>query len=147
METAGGIAQARHLIGDGVFIAVSGDVFCDFDYARLCDRASTLASLDEPGMHLVMVPNPPFHPKGDFALTDGTLAIDGEPRYTFGNIGLYDMRMFRDLAPGTRRALTPYYRETIAAGRASGELYEGCWENVGTPAQLQALEDDELRIR
>jgi MurNAc alpha-1-phosphate uridylyltransferase len=48
--------------------------------------------------------------------------------------------MFRHLAPGTRRALTPYYRETIAAGRASGELYEGRWENVGTPAQLQALD-------
>ncbi|WP_250538513.1 MULTISPECIES: N-acetylmuramate alpha-1-phosphate uridylyltransferase MurU [unclassified Caballeronia] len=144
LETAGGIARALHLIGDGVFVAVSGDVFCDFDYASLHQRASQLASMNEPGMHLVMVPNPPFHPKGDFALRDGVLAFDGEPRYTFGNIGLYDTRMFRDLAPGTRRALTPYYRETIEAGRASGERYEGRWENVGTPAQLRAL-DDELR--
>ena len=144
LETAGGIAQARHLIGDGVFIAVSGDVFCDFDYATLREHAAALASRDEPGMHRVMVPNPPFHQKGDFALNDGALALEDTPRYTFGNIGLYDMRMFRDLAPGTRRALTPYYRETIAAGRASGELYEGRWENVGTPAQLEAL-DRELR--
>ncbi|KND54684.1 Glucose-1-phosphate thymidylyltransferase [Candidatus Paraburkholderia kirkii] len=146
LETAGGIAQARHLIGEGVFIAVSGDVFCDFDYVALRERAAALASRDAPGMHLVMVPNPPFHPQGDFALEHGVFALDGAPRYTFGNIGLYDTRMFRDLAPGTRRALTPYYRETIAAGRASGELYEGRWENVGTPAQLQAL-DDELRSR
>ncbi|AET90027.1 Nucleotidyl transferase [Burkholderia sp. YI23] len=147
LETAGGIAKALHLIGDGVFIAVSGDVFCDFDYAALRDRAAALSALDEPGMHLVMVPNPPFHAKGDFALRDdSSLALDGEPRFTFGNIGLYDTRMFRDLAPGTRRALTPYYRETIAAGRASGELYAGRWENVGTPAQLQAL-DNELRSR
>jgi N-acetyl-alpha-D-muramate 1-phosphate uridylyltransferase len=144
LETAGGIAQALHLLGDGVFIAVSGDVFCDFDYASLRERADVLAAQDTPGMHLVMVPNPPFHPKGDFALIDGTLALDGEQRFTFGNIGLYDTRMFRDLAPGTRRALTPYYRETIAEGRATGELYEGRWENVGTPAQLQAL-DTELR--
>ncbi|WP_321796208.1 N-acetylmuramate alpha-1-phosphate uridylyltransferase MurU [Caballeronia sp. J97] len=144
LETAGGIAQARQLIGNGVFIAVSGDVSCDFDYSTLRHRASKLASMDAPGMHLVMVPNPPFHPKGDFALEDGTLALDGAPRYTFGNIGLYDTRMFHDLAPGTRRALTPYYRETIAAGRASGELYAGRWENVGTPAQLRAL-DEELR--
>jgi N-acetyl-alpha-D-muramate 1-phosphate uridylyltransferase len=147
LETAGGIAQAKHLIGDGVFIAVSGDVFCAFDYATLRERAAALASSNDPGMHLVMVPNPPFHPKGDFALhDDGTLALEGDARFTFGNIGLYDTRMFRDLAPGTRRALTPYYRETIAAGRASGELYEGRWENVGTPAQLQAL-DDELGAR
>jgi N-acetyl-alpha-D-muramate 1-phosphate uridylyltransferase len=147
LETAGGIAQAMHLIGDGVFIAVSGDVFCEFDYASLNERAVAMQALDEPGMHLVMVPNPPFHLRGDFALSgDGKLALDGEPRFTFGNIGLYDTRMFCDLAPGTRRALTPYYRETIEAGRATGELYEGRWENVGTPAQLQAL-DDELRGR
>jgi N-acetyl-alpha-D-muramate 1-phosphate uridylyltransferase len=146
LETAGGIAQALHLIGDGVFIAVSGDVFCDFDYLTLRDRAAALSRRDEPGMHLVMVPNPPFHPKGDFALNGGTLALDGESRLTFGNIGLYDTRMFRDLAPGTRRALTPYYRESIASGRATGELYEGRWENVGTPAQLQTL-DEALRTR
>ncbi|KMY86439.1 Glucose-1-phosphate thymidylyltransferase [Candidatus Paraburkholderia calva] len=147
LETAGGIAQARYLylIGDGVFVAVSGDVFCEFDYARLRDRASALAASSDAGMHLAMVPNPPFHPKGDFALSaDGLLSLDGEPRHTFGNIGLYDTRMFRDLAPGTRRALTPYYRETIAAGHASGKLYEGRWENVGAPAQFQAL-DTELR--
>ncbi|WP_277187061.1 N-acetylmuramate alpha-1-phosphate uridylyltransferase MurU [Caballeronia sp. BR00000012568055] len=146
LETAGGIAQARHLIGDGVFIAVSGDVFCDFDYVTLRDRAAALSQRDEPGMHLVMVPNPPFHLKGDFALNGDTLALDGKSRLTFGNIGLYDTRMFRDLAPGTRRALTPYYRETIASGRATGELYEGRWENVGTPAQLHAL-DEALRTR
>jgi MurNAc alpha-1-phosphate uridylyltransferase len=146
LETAGGIAKALPLIGEGVFIAVSGDVFCDFDYATLRDRADELTRNEQPGLHLVMTPNPPFHPKGDFALIDGKLALDGSPRYTFGNIGLYDTRMFRDLAPGTRRALTPYYRETIAQGRATGELYEGRWENVGTPEQLQSL-DEELRAR
>lgn len=141
LETAGGIAQALPLLGEQVFVAVSGDVFCEFDYAALRARAETLHARSEPGMHLVMVPNPPFHPAGDFALHDGQLALDGEPRFTFGNIGLYDPRMFRDLAPGSRRALTPYYREAIAAGRASGELYAGRWENVGTPAQLQALDE------
>ncbi len=68
------------------------------------------------------------------------LSLDALPRFTFGNIGLYDTRMFRDLPPGTRRALKPYYRDTIARGRVTGELYEGLWENVGTPAQLQALD-------
>lgn len=144
LETAGGIAQALPLIEErgepAVFVAVSGDVFCDFDYGVLAAHAARLAASDQPGMHLVMVPNPRFHPTGDFALNDGKLTLDGTPRYTFGNIGVYDTRMFRDLAPGTRRALTPYYRETIAARRASGELYEGRWENVGTPEQLKALD-------
>jgi N-acetyl-alpha-D-muramate 1-phosphate uridylyltransferase len=144
LETAGGIAQALPLIEDDgepqVFAAVSGDIYCDFDYARLHEPARRLAAMAQPGMHLVMVPNPPFHPAGDFALVDGRLSLDGSPRYTFGNIGLYDTRMFRDLPRGERRALTPYYRETIGDARASGELYEGRWENVGTPHQLRALD-------
>ena len=144
LETAGGIVQALPLLEDDgaseVFVAVSGDVYADFDYAALNARAETLAALREPGMHLVMVPNPAFHPNGDFGLVDGVLSLEAQPRFTFGNIGLYDTRMFRDLPRGTRRALTPYYRATIASGLASGELYEGLWENVGTPAQLQALD-------
>ncbi|MFM0217551.1 MULTISPECIES: N-acetylmuramate alpha-1-phosphate uridylyltransferase MurU [Paraburkholderia] len=143
LETAGGIVNALPLIEDNgvseVFLAVSGDVYADFDYRALNAHAQAMKSLAEPGMHLVMVPNPAFHPNGDFALTGGVLSLDAEPRFTFGNIGLYDTRMFRDLPRGTRRALKPYYRETIARGLATGELYEGLWENVGTPAQLQAL--------
>ncbi|MPV68917.1 N-acetylmuramate alpha-1-phosphate uridylyltransferase MurU [Burkholderia sp. BE17] len=145
LETAGGIAQALPLLEhDGrstVFVAVAGDVFAEFDYLKLAAPASRMAALDAPAMHLVMVPNPPFHPAGDFVLGgDGRLSLDGGERVTFGSIGLYDTRMFRDLAPGTRRALTPYFRATIEAGRASGELYEGIWENVGTPAQLGELD-------
>lgn len=145
LETAGGIAQALPLIEDArasqVFVAVAGDVYADFDYSSLRLECERLAALDEPGMHLVMVPNPSFHPEGDFVLSsDGHLSLDGAPRYTFGSIGVYDTRMFRDIAPGTRRALTPYYRDAIALGRATGQLYQGLWENVGTPAQLQALD-------
>ncbi|HDR9256587.1 TPA: nucleotidyltransferase family protein [Burkholderia vietnamiensis] len=145
LETAGGIAQALPLLErDGrptVFAAVSGDVFCEFDYRTLASRAAPMAALEAPAMHLVMVPNPPFHPAGDFALgDDGRLSLDGAARLTFGNIGLYDTRMFRDLEPGMRRALTPYYRAAIEAGRATGERYDGVWENVGTPAQLGELD-------
>ncbi|RKR43148.1 N-acetylmuramate alpha-1-phosphate uridylyltransferase MurU [Paraburkholderia sp. BL17N1] len=150
LETAGGIVQALPLLEDDgaseVFVAVSGDVYADFDYATLNAHAERLQALPEPGMHLVMVPNPAFHPNGDFGLVDGgLLSLDAQPRFTFGNIGLYDTRMFRDLPLGTRRALTPYYRDTIARRLASGELYEGLWENVGTPAQLGEL-DQRLRV-
>ncbi|MFT4069540.1 N-acetylmuramate alpha-1-phosphate uridylyltransferase MurU [Paraburkholderia sp.] len=150
LETAGGIAQALPLLTgngeDDVFVAVAGDVYTDFDYATLHARATQLKALPEPGMHLVMVPNPAFHPNGDFGLVNGVLSLDTQPRLTFGSFGLYDTRMFRELPRGTRRALTPYYRETIARGLASGELYEGVWENVGTQAQLEAL-DRLLRAR
>ncbi|RQZ70479.1 N-acetylmuramate alpha-1-phosphate uridylyltransferase MurU [Burkholderia sp. Bp9004] len=145
LETAGGIAQALPLLErDGqptVFAAVAGDVYCAFDYRTLAAHAARMAALDAPAMHLVMVPNPPFHPDGDFVLRDdGRLALAGAPRVTFGSIGVYDTRMFRDIVPGTHRPLTPYFKATIEAGRASGELYEGIWENVGTPAQLGELD-------
>ncbi|PQV52286.1 N-acetylmuramate alpha-1-phosphate uridylyltransferase MurU [Paraburkholderia sp. BL21I4N1] len=152
LETAGGIAQALPLLEDGgsngdggeVFVGVAGDVYADFDYAALNAHAGRLNALPEPGMHLVMVPNPVFHPGGDFGLVDGRVSLDAQPRLTFGSIALYDTRMFRDLPRGTRRALTPYYHDTISRGRASGELYEGLWENVGTAAQLGALD---LRLK
>jgi MurNAc alpha-1-phosphate uridylyltransferase len=144
LETAGGIVHALPLLEDHgeseVFLAVAGDVYADFNYATLQARADKLKTLENPGMHLVMVPNPVFHPNGDFGLVDGVLSLDATPRFTFGSIGLYDTRMFHDLPRGTRRALSPYYRETIARGLASGELYEGLWENVGTPEQLQDLD-------
>ncbi|HYS62282.1 MAG TPA: nucleotidyltransferase family protein, partial [Paraburkholderia sp.] len=120
LETAGGIVQALPLLEDHgaseVFVAMSGDVYAEYDYAALNGQAGQLAAMPEPGMHLVMVPNPAFHPEGDFGLIDGVLSLDAQPRFTFGNIGLYDTRMFRDLPRGTRRALRPYYRETIARG-------------------------------
>jgi MurNAc alpha-1-phosphate uridylyltransferase len=149
LETAGGIAQALPLLEDGeageIFVGVAGDVYADFDYSSLHAHAQRLSAQPEAGMHLVMVPNPSFHPAGDFGLVDGLVSLDAQARLTFGSIALYDTRMFRGLPRGTRRALTPYYVETIGRGLASGELYNGLWENVGTPAQLEAL-NAQLRL-
>jgi MurNAc alpha-1-phosphate uridylyltransferase len=124
-----------------VFLAVSGDIFCDFDYRTLLPRARAMAMAPRPHMHLVMVPNPPFHPRGDFVLdAAGLLRMPSADAHalTFGNIGLYDTRLFREIERGAKVAMSPYYR-SIAAGLATGERFDGRWENVGTPAQLAAL--------
>lgn len=154
LETAGGIVQAKALLQaiddhtdtSNILLAVSGDIFCDYDYRQLTAHAVRLANASmsgTPGMHLVMVPNPDFHPAGDFVLaSDGRLALDNEgagERLTFGNIGLYDLRLFDGITPGTRVPMSPLYRACIAAGHATGERFDGQWENVGTPAQLAAL--------
>jgi len=141
LEVAGGIATALPLLGDDLVLVVSGDVYTDYDYALLGARAAAMrANTAAPHLHLVMVPNPPYHPGGDFALADGMLSLDGPSPLTFGNVALYRTALFRDLPRGEKRALLPLYRDWIARGWASGEPYAGTWANVGTPDELAQLE-------
>ena len=135
LETAGGIANALDLLGDAPFIAVAGDIYCDWDFAKICSRdlAGNLA-------HLVLVPNPPHHLEGDFALDHSALRNDGLPRHTFSGIALYHPRLFAGLAPGSRHKLAPLLREAADAGKASGELHTGHWFDIGTPQRLAELD-------
>lgn len=135
LETGGGICNALPLLGDEPFIVVSGDVWTDFPFASL-----NLASGDV--AHFVVVPNPDFHARGDFGLDDGRM-IDGGVRYTYANIGVFTREFFTGRKP-EKFALAPLMFEWIRKGRVSGELFEGAWHNIGTPAQLAAL-DEALR--
>src|SRR5260364_369667 len=133
------LLEARR--GPCAFVAVSGDLYTDYDYRLLHAPLQRISQQPEPHLHLVMVPNPDHHPNGDFALLDnGQLSLIDAPRLTFGNIGVYHMHMFHTLAPGAHCALGPYYRTAIAARRASGEQYSGRWLNIGAPEQLYALD-------
>jgi MurNAc alpha-1-phosphate uridylyltransferase len=140
LETAGGIATARDLFAPGPVLIVSGDIFTRFDYASLAPRIATMRAGGAMRVHLVMVPNPPYHPAGDFALADGRVRAEGAPRLTFGNIGLYDSGLFAELPRGAKLKMLPLYQRWIALGIVSGERYAGLWANVGTPADLAALD-------
>jgi MurNAc alpha-1-phosphate uridylyltransferase len=87
-----------------------------------------------------MVPNPDFHPDGDFVLKGDRIELDGAGKLTFGNIGLYDTALFRELPRGVKLKLLPLYRDRIARGWVSGERFDGPWENVGTPSDLESLD-------
>jgi MurNAc alpha-1-phosphate uridylyltransferase len=141
LETAGGIATAMPLLPEGPIVIVSGDLWTDFDYSTLRARAD-LMSMDDamPRVHLVMVPNPSFHPDGDFALDGSRIHREGPDKLTFGNIGVYDTALFRELPRGVKLKLLPLYHDWIARGLVSGERFEGPWANVGTPAELAALD-------
>ena len=141
LETAGGVATALPLLGPGPVLIVSGDIWTRFDYASLVARIDAMAA--DPAAaraHLVMVPNPPYHPEGDFALRRDRLALAAEDRLTFGNIGVYDTALFAGLPRGVRLKMLPLYRDWIDRGIVSGECYEGAWANVGTPDDLRALD-------
>lgn len=141
LEVAGGIATAWPLLGDGVIPIVSADVYADYDYAALHGRLAAMAAIDQPPhLHMVMVPNPEYHPGGDFVLKAGRLSLDGGARLTFGNIALYRSSLFRELPRGTKLKILPLYREWIGRGWASGELFTGAWANVGTCDELDRLD-------
>jgi len=141
LETAGGIATALPLLPPGPVLVVSGDIWTRFDYATLLARAGTMAgSAAPPRVHLVMVPNPPFHRDGDFVLDEGRIVLDGAGKLTFGNIGLYDTALFRELPRGVKLKFLPLYRDWIARGWVSGERFDGPWANIGTPADLTVLD-------
>jgi N-acetyl-alpha-D-muramate 1-phosphate uridylyltransferase len=132
LETGGGVLQALPLLGPQPFLVVSADIWTDFDFGRLALDAGADG-------RIVLVPNPPFHPAGDFAL-DGDLVIErSSARLTYANIGVYRPELFALCTPGRFR-LAPLMRQAIAAQRLRGELYQGEWLNIGTPAQLSALD-------
>ena len=155
LETAGGIATVLPWLSEGgreVFWVVSGDIWSpDFVFdAALAERfaASDLHAL------LWLVPNPPYHPAGDFGLgtpredlaagaalgVSGASAVDASRRLTYANLALMKPALLHGVPAGQRAALGPLLRRAMAQGRAAVLPYDGRWANVGTPADLAALQ-------
>jgi N-acetyl-alpha-D-muramate 1-phosphate uridylyltransferase len=136
LETAGGIAKALPLLGDTPFLAVNGDIFCDFDFSRLASLA-----LGKNLAHLVLVANPPHHSRGDFALRGSKVSDNEDPRLTFSGIGLYRPSLLSSIKSGSKGQLAPLLRSAMANGLVSGELHRGEWHDVGTPQRLAELNE------
>lgn len=132
LETGGGIFRALPMLGDEPFLVVNGDIATDFPFARLPRLDADLA-------HLVLVPNPLHHERGDFALDAGRVKPEGAIRHTFGGIGIYRRELFENCRDG-RFALRPLLRRAMALEKAGGELYHGFWMDIGTRERLAELD-------
>jgi MurNAc alpha-1-phosphate uridylyltransferase len=149
LETGGGMLHALPLLGKAPFIAVNGDIFTDFDFASLPREPRGLAEL-------VLVDNPPQHPRGDFGI-DATGALlphvdsPGAVRaLTFAGIGIYRAEILRDWraiigdtlgaqAAPPRFSIVPLLRAAIARGDVGWRHHAGTWTDVGTPERLAGL--------
>lgn len=141
LETGGGIHHALPLLGTGAFWVVNGDIACDYPFAQRSLAPGTLA-------HLVLVPNPPHNPRGDFQLRGDRIAPGlpaGPDARTFAGISVLDPQLFAGATPG-RFPLAPLLRAAAERGAVTGEEHQGRWTDVGTPERLQAL-DAELKAR
>ncbi len=133
LETAGGIINALHLLGDEVFLVVNGDIATDFPFAELKNLPVDLA-------HLILVDNPAHNTAGDFGLDKtGRVVSHSAEQFTFSGIGLYRPELFNNVAAGPSK-LAPLLRLAIARGQVSGQKMDGFWMDIGTPERLQELD-------
>lgn len=136
LETAGGIANAQHLLGDEPFLLVNGDVWCDWDFRRAHALAGRAA-------HLVFVDNPPQHAGGDFCLDGETVRYASSrigPTLTYAGTGVFSPSFFAGVARGTVMKMRPLLDAAIARGALTGERHNGRWVDVGTPERLAELD-------
>jgi len=137
LETAGGIIRALPHLGDGPFLVVNGDIWCDYDFTSLPVMAADKLA------HLVLVDNPQHNPAGDFAIEHGLIRNHAASMLTYSGIGMYRKALFEG-QPAGPLPLAPILREMADQGLVSGEHYGGRWTDVGTIERLEEL-DTSLR--
>jgi MurNAc alpha-1-phosphate uridylyltransferase len=143
LETGGAILRALDLLGDETFLLVNGDVWCDIEFSEL---TSTILKPIHQG-HLLLVPNPGFHPHGDFALDSSGLLLDDPEkshpqRFTFAGISLLKPELVSTY-PNKREKfpLVEAFRHAITQHKLSGHTFHGHWSDVGTPERLHDLDN------
>ncbi len=131
LETGGGIQRALPLLGDEPFLVINADIYTDMPFPPPTPAANELG-------HLVLVKNPPYRKRGDFNLEAGLVCASDVATLTFSGVATYRSEFFDDCAPG-RFSLVPMLYDAADAGRLGGSLYEGRWDDVGTPERLEEL--------
>ncbi len=133
LETGGGILRALPLLGEAPFLVVNGDIWTEYDFARLRRPLAGLA-------HLVLVDNPEHNPAGDFVLCGERVSATGEGQpLTYSGMAVLHPALFAGQRPGAFR-LAPLLREAMAQGQVSGERFAGPWVDVGTHERLAQVE-------
>ena len=136
LETAGGITKALPLLGNEPFLVVNGDVWCDFEFSRWLQNPLPEGC---PG-RLLMVPNPPHNPEGDFGIESGLLSGTAKPRFTFAGISW----LRPEILTGYPNARARYGLGEVFTHNEDlmqAEVYVGDWCDVGTPERLHNLEE------
>lgn len=142
LETAGGIINALPLLGGEPFILINGDVWTTMDFTTLLS-----VELEDDLAHLIFVPNPEQHPKGDFTLLDGrAFTFDQNQQgenLTYSGVAVIAPKMFDGLENG-KRPLAPLLKQAMLDQKVAAAKMQGAWVDVGTPERLSRLD---LQIR
>jgi MurNAc alpha-1-phosphate uridylyltransferase len=139
LETGGGVRKALPLLGPAPFLVLNGDVWTDYPLAGLVARAVSLPAHDL--AHLLLVPNPAHHRRGDFTLAGGRVVPACAETHTYSGLAVLRPELLDGSAEGPF-PLGPLLREAAIRGQVSGEVYEGRWSDVGTLQRLQELQKE-----
>jgi len=120
------------LLGPGPFLVINADIWTDIDFAALALEERAHA-------RLLLIPNPPHHPRGDFGLEGDRVVSRDTDRYTYSGVGVYRPEFFGGCTPG-RFPLLPLLNRAIAAGLVRAQVHRGEWCDVGTPERLASLD-------
>ena len=123
--TGNGIRKIIEFFDKQPFIVVNADIWTNYLFIDLKKKLS-----DEALGHIILVKNPPQH-DGDFSL-NGKKIIPGKD-YTFSGIGIYKPKLFE---LHNHKELGEILK---IENNITGELYQGLWEDVGTPERLDQV--------
>ena len=139
LDTGGALGKMRpHLRDDRPALVMAADIWTDCPIQAFAGHSMT-----EAAMHLMLVPNPDYHPRGDFDFAaegdgPGLLCEARTNRFNYGGMAL----IWPSLISRISDAVFPLYdlmRLALQEQALTGEIWHGDWFNVGTITELEAL--------
>jgi MurNAc alpha-1-phosphate uridylyltransferase len=146
LETGGGVARARPLLGSGPFAVCNGDsVWLDGPKPALARMAAAFDPERMDGM-LLLVRGAQVEGeigRGDFLLDPLGRARRPKERelapYVFAGVQILAPGLLRDVPPGPF-SLNLLYDRAIEAGRLYALVHDGVWFHLSTPPDLERAE-------
>ena len=134
LETGGGLTKALPLLGDEPFAVVNGDVWCDLDFSTI---PQTLPQGDLATLYLV--PKPDWRKRGDFSISQSRVVETDSPEFLYAGIAIYHPNILEG-AKVEKFSIVPRLKDAISRNLVGGILFDGEWDDVGTPERLSGLQ-------
>jgi MurNAc alpha-1-phosphate uridylyltransferase len=143
LDTAGGTANARKLLGDGPIFAINSDALWMNGPQSALTRLA--AAFDPDSMDFLLLMHrmaqlPEHGGRGDFHMDAlGRLKRRKQAElspYIYAGVQVLSPAVLDAVPPGTALSFNPLWDKSGAAGRLFGQVHDGSWYHIGTPEAL-----------